>query len=155
MLRTAAGGQGNLLLNIGPTPDGSVPAQALERLLPVGKWLEKNGEAVYGKVERVDGRTDWMPLGSWTIKGNNAYFWCTRWPAGQLVIGGLQCKVERATFLATGQPLTFEQTGNRLVFNGLPSADPDPVTGVTVIKLECTSAPRQQLGAGYVLLEEI
>jgi alpha-L-fucosidase len=155
MLSTAAGGQGNLLLNIGPTPDGSVPHQASERLLPVGKWLEKNGEAVYGKVDRVTGRSDWMPLGSWTFKGNNAYFWCSRWPAGNLVIGGLQNKVKKASFLATGESIQFEQPGNRLIFKGLPAADPDPIAGVTVIKLECDSPPVQKLDRGCVLLEDL
>jgi alpha-L-fucosidase len=155
MLRTAAAGQGNLLLNIGPAPDGSVPPQASERLLPVGEWLKINGEAVYGKVDRADNRTEWMPLGSWTIKGNTAYFWCARWPAGNLAIGGLQCKVNRASFLVTDETISFEQSGNRLVFMGLPVADPDPIAGVTVIKLECDSPPGQKLGAGHVLLEEI
>ena len=153
MLRTAAGGQGNLLLNIGPAPDGSVPSQAYERLLPVGQWLAQNGEAVYGQVDRAE--MEWMPLGAWTVKGNCAYFWCTRWPAGNLAIGGLQVKVQKASFLANGQPIAFEQSGNRLVFHGLPAADPDPIAGVSVIKLECDAPPRQQLGAGHVLLEEI
>ncbi len=155
MLRTAAGGQGNLLLNIGPEPDGSVPPLAYERLAPVGKWLEQNSEAVYGGVDRADDRTDWMPLGSWTFKGKTAYFWCTRWPAGKLTIGGLRCKVQSASFLVSGEKIEFEQTGDRLVFKGLPVDDPDPITGVTVIKLECDSAPSQKLGAGCVLLEEI
>ncbi len=78
-----------------------------------------------------------------------------RKPAGKLAIGGLKCKVLKASFLASGQPIEFEQTGNRLVFKGLPEADPDPITGVTVLKLECDSAPRQELGAGYVLLDDI
>jgi hypothetical protein len=63
--------------------------------------------------------------------------------------------VLRASLLASGQPLQFEQTANRLVFKGLPVADPDPLTGVTVIKLECDGVPSQQLGAGHVLLDEI
>jgi alpha-L-fucosidase len=155
MLRTAAGGQGNLLLNIGPAPDGSAPPQAVERLEPVGRWLEQNGEAVYGQVGRAEGSMEWMPLGAWTVKNNTAYFWCTRWPAGQLAIGGLRCKVLRASFLATGQPAAFEQTGDRLVFKGLPVNDPDPELGITVLKLECDAPPRQELGAGHVLLQDI
>lgn len=39
---------GNLLLNIGLAADGSVPAPYAERLLGLGKWLDTNGEAVYG-----------------------------------------------------------------------------------------------------------
>ena len=48
MLNTVTSGGGNLLLNIGPTPDGSVPAEAVEPLTTVGKWLAENGKAVYG-----------------------------------------------------------------------------------------------------------
>jgi alpha-L-fucosidase len=152
MLRTASGGQGNLLLNIGPKPDGSVPPEATERLTLVGDWTDKNGEALYGEVDRADGRMEWMPTGAWTLKGNNAYYWCSRWPGQELVIGGLRTKVNRASFVADGTPITFEQTEDRLVLKNLPYPDPDPIAGVTVIKLECDGPPEQKLGAGVVLL---
>ncbi len=38
---------GNLLLNVGPKPDGTIPAEARERLLGLGDWLRVNGEAIY------------------------------------------------------------------------------------------------------------
>lgn len=152
MLRTAAGGQGNLLLNIGPKPDGSVPEEAFPRLAPVGKWLERNGEAVYGAVGRADGNLEWMPTGAWTVKGNTAYFWCTRWPGLELAIGGLTVKVKAASILATGQQVDFEQVGDRLVLKGLPKQNPDPNAGVTVLKLECDAPPQQVLGAGCVVI---
>jgi alpha-L-fucosidase len=44
----AAGRGANLLLNIGPKPDGTIPIEAAERLLDLGRWLETNGKAVYG-----------------------------------------------------------------------------------------------------------
>ena len=39
---------GNLLLNVGPQPDGQLPPQALERMKAMGAWLKVNGEAIYG-----------------------------------------------------------------------------------------------------------
>jgi alpha-L-fucosidase len=147
MLTRAAGGDGNLLLNIGPAPDGSVPPEATERLVPVGKWLRKNGEAVYGKVDRADGRMHWIPTGAWTLKGRTAYFWCSRWPGKELAIGGLKSKVKRATYLATGKPIRFRQKGDRFVMTGLPRKSPDRIAGVTVVKLDFSSPPRQVLGA--------
>jgi alpha-L-fucosidase len=39
---------GNFLLNIGPDPDGQLPAPAVERLQAMGRWMKVNGEAIYG-----------------------------------------------------------------------------------------------------------
>jgi alpha-L-fucosidase len=39
---------GNLLLNVGPQPDGQLPAEAVERMAAIGEWLAVNGEAIYG-----------------------------------------------------------------------------------------------------------
>ncbi len=152
MLRTAAGGQGNLLLNIGPAPDGSVPAEATERLTAVGRWTAQNGEALYGRVDRADGKMEWMPTGSWTLKGRTAYYWCNRWPGTELAIGGLRAKLLRASYLATGKAIAFEQTDDRLVLRGLPRANPDKIAGVCVLKLEFRSRPEQKLGCGCVVL---
>jgi len=152
MLRTAAGGEGNLLLNIGPAPDGSVPAEAVERLDAVGRWVAVNGDAMYGPTERVQDRMEWMATGQWTIKGNTAYYWCNRWPGGELVIGGLSPQVRSVSYLANGQPIAFEQQPDRLVLRNLPDRNPDAIVGVTVIKIDFAGPPRQTLGAGYVTL---
>lgn len=153
MLCTATAGQGNLLLNIGPAPDGSVPPEAVERLVPVGQWIARHGEALYGRVDRATrGVMEWLPTGKWTIKGNTAYFWCQRWPGKELAIGGLRVKVEKASYLATGEPIRFSQSGERLILQGLPEKSPDEIAGVCVIKLECDGPPRQVLGPGCVVL---
>lgn len=44
----AAGKDANLLMNIGPQPDGELPAVALERLAEVGEWMKVYGETIYG-----------------------------------------------------------------------------------------------------------
>jgi alpha-L-fucosidase len=152
MLNKASAGQGNLLLNIGPAPDGSIPPEAVERLEAVGRWIKQYGEALYGQVDRADGRMDWMPTGGWSIKGNTAYYWCSRWPGNELAIGGLLARVQRASLLATGQRIPFEQTENRLVLKGLPETNPDQIAGISVIRLECEAPPSQVLGAGCVVL---
>jgi len=153
MLRTATAGGGNLLLNIGPKPDGSAPEEAVERLESVGRWIDGNGEALYGQGDRIGGRLEGgMLTGRWTLKGNAAYYWCDRWPGGELAIGGLRTEVKRASYLASGEPIAFEQTENRLVLKGLPAKSPDTIAGVCVIKLEFDAPPRQVLGAGYVTL---
>jgi len=152
MLRQVTAGGGNLLLNVGPAPDGSVPPEATERLRPVGKWLARNGEAVYGKVDRTDGCFERSPLGRWTRKGNVGYFWCSRWPGREIALGGFRGKLKKASFLTTGQRIRFRQKGNRLVLTHLPKSSPDRLVGITVIKMVFASRPRQRLGAGCVLL---
>jgi len=151
MVRQVTAGGGNLLLNIGPAPDGSVPPEATERLVPVGKWLAKNGEAVYGQVDRADS-FEWGPLGQWTRKGKVGYLWVSRWPGREIALGGFRSKLRRASFLTTGKAINFSQKGNRLVLTGLPKSSPDKIAGVTVLKLEFASVPKQQLGAGCVVL---
>jgi alpha-L-fucosidase len=51
---------GNLLLNVGPAADGSVPWTQAERLLAAGWWLRTNGAAIYGSRpwSRPEGATD-------------------------------------------------------------------------------------------------
>ena len=65
-------GDGNLLLNISPRPDGSVDPAHAQRLVEVGDWLEKYGEAVYGT--RGGPVKNDTRFGGAVWKGNNVYF---------------------------------------------------------------------------------
>jgi alpha-L-fucosidase len=47
-LVACAGGGGNLLFNVGPTPEGIIEERQVGRLREMGAWLERNGEAIYG-----------------------------------------------------------------------------------------------------------
>ncbi|MBI5095980.1 MAG: alpha-L-fucosidase [Candidatus Hydrogenedentes bacterium] len=152
MLRQVSSEQGNLLLNIGPKPDGSVPELANERLSAVGKWIAKNGEAMYGAVDRCGGRFEWMNTGAYTLKKNSLYYWCSRWPGKELAIGGLKGSLRKVTRLDTGANVKFRQEKFRVLLQGLPENCPDKVAGVVVFKLDFASAPRQELGTGYVVL---
>jgi len=141
MLGTCANGGGNLLLNIGPAPDGSVPSEAVEPLTSVGRWLEQNGEAVYGKLIPC-GRFEGSGVCITSIKGNNAYMWNGIWPSqGDMYIGGFRGKLLGACILATGEPLDFTQEKFRIHLINLPKEAPDSITGVTVIKLTFEETP--------------
>ncbi len=50
---------GNLLLDVGPEADGTIPAVQMERLKALGAWLSQNGEAIYGTHpwKRAEGKT--------------------------------------------------------------------------------------------------
>jgi alpha-L-fucosidase len=44
----AAGGDGNVLLNVGPRPDGVIDPEQADRLKEIGSWLAQYGESIYG-----------------------------------------------------------------------------------------------------------
>lgn len=67
LVRAASKGS-NLLLNIGPQPNGEIPAAALERLKEMGNWLRLHGESVYGTTAGEE-----YPWGVSTRKGNTVY----------------------------------------------------------------------------------
>lgn len=59
LLVKTSGMGANLLLNIGPQPDGSLPATALQRLSEIGTWLRANGETIYGTLGSPWGPQSW------------------------------------------------------------------------------------------------
>ena len=148
MLREVAAGGGNLLLNIGPTPEGDVPEPCECVLREVGRWMEKYGHTIYDACEPM--QQEWSIVGAFTRRGSTAYYHVQRWPGRELAIGGLQNKVLAAR-LVGGPQVAFAQTGDRLVLHGLPEQAPDPLD--TVIELTVEGEPKQVLGAGCVLLE--
>jgi len=150
MLRTCCSGQGNLLLNIGPLPDGSVPKLAAERLRAVGRWLKTYGGVVYGKVDRTDKIVS--ALGNFSRKGRKYFFWCSRWPGRELAIGALTGRMEKARLYPNGPDLPFTQVRDRLVVSGLPEECPDKIAGVGIIEMTFRSPPRQVFSAGCVTI---
>ena len=66
----AAGKNGNLLMNIGPQPNGELPAISVERLREMGEWMKIYGETIYGTRGGVVEPRDW---GVTTQKGKTLY----------------------------------------------------------------------------------
>ena len=98
---------GNLLLNIGPRGDGSVPEESVSRLEVVGDWLKVNGEAIYGT-----GRTPYTEAdhvaGAITGKGNDIYVHMKSYPGSSVVIDGVG-QVEKANLLGTDIELSISR----------------------------------------------
>ncbi len=70
MLAKASGLGANLLLNIGPMPNGQIQPEFQERLAGVGEWLNTYGESIYGTKAGFIKPQDW---GCITQKGNKIY----------------------------------------------------------------------------------
>lgn len=70
LLVGAAGRNANLLLNIGPEPNGELPAEAVSRLKAVGEWMSQYGETIYGTR---GGEVEPHPWGVTTRKGNRLF----------------------------------------------------------------------------------
>jgi alpha-L-fucosidase len=149
MLRQVAAGGGNLLLNIGPTPEGNVPEPCEKALLEVGQWLREYGPSIYDAPDVCP--QEWLVTGAFTFKGSTAYFHCNRWPGKELAIGGLVNKVLSAK-LMNGPEVKFTQVRDRLVLTGLPEKAPNALS--TVIELQVEGTPRQVLGMGCEILED-
>ncbi len=119
---------GNLLLNLSPMSDGTIPEEQQKTLLGVGQWLDMNGEAIYGTHNWVK-FSDGQPRGGlnvhFTVKGDVLYAIIVgKWPAGSATINSLgsdQGKISKVSMLGVANPLTFEQSGSGLKVN-LPAS---------------------------------
>ena len=117
LVRTSGKGA-NLLLNIGPQPNGELPATALDRLKEMGEWLRANGESIYGTTA---GDLEEQPWGVTTRNGNALYLHILNLDSNTLELP-LSCKVKSATVL-NGNAVRFKKTktGVTLTFDEKPS----------------------------------
>ena len=127
---------GNLLLNVGPNPDGEIPAPLVERLRGIGAWLNANGESIYGTT-RSPFKT--LPVGKCTTKGNLLYLHLEKHPGAPVQLAGLQNTIKKVSFLRGGAALTFDNATKSIT---LPDALPDDI--MTTIVLELDAPPLVQ-----------
>jgi alpha-L-fucosidase len=131
---------GNFLLNVGPTAEGLIPPESVQRLEETGKWMEKNGESVYGTTRSPWRKHPWD--GRATVKGNTLYVHVFKWPESGLTIAGLKGEVAgvQAVDKAVGA-VKFEakKDGGATTLVLEKPASPDPID--TVIAVRFNAAP--------------
>jgi alpha-L-fucosidase len=137
-LATTSSRGGNYLLNVGPTSEGMIPPESVERLAEVGKWMKVNGESIYGTSANPIPYD--MPWGMITSKPGRLYLHVFHWPGKELVLYGLESKVQRARLLGSAAPVAFAQKEERQ--NGytsltlkLPEQAPDPNDSVIALEI--------------------
>ena len=124
---------GNLMLNIGPKADGTFPETSVACLKEVGKWLNVNGDAIYGTTY---GPIAPQPWGVTTLKPGKLFLHVTERPEnGVLLVPGVDAKVKSVAFLADKKTLTWDLSNKRLTVK-LPNELPDKVNTVLVVEYE-------------------
>ena len=114
---------GNFLLDVGPTPEGTIQPEFVERLQAIGKWMKVNGDSIYGTTY---GPLQGLQFGKTTAKGKTIYLHVLDWPSKpELVLPALTAHVTGITVLATGQKVRFQQAKGGVTI-AVPVQPPDP-----------------------------
>ncbi|MEY2432783.1 MAG: alpha-L-fucosidase [Acidimicrobiaceae bacterium] len=121
---------GNLLLNVGPAGDGTIPLVQAERVLGLGWWLRTNGDAIYGSRpwHRTDGATaDGLPV-RYTVTGDALNAIVLGTPSGNtVVLPDVEVKDDATVeLLGQGAPLVWRRasTGVEVELRGRPPTGP-------------------------------
>lgn len=124
-----AGGDGNLLFNVGPMPDGRIEPRQVERLREMGAWLGKYGETVYATRGGP-----WKPtkaLAS-TRRDNTIFVHVFRWEGDAVTLPGIPRKIT-ASSVMTGGRVQCDQTADRVILT-VPAADHRDID--TIVRLD-------------------
>ena len=133
---------GNLLLNVGPDARGRIPNESVNILENIGRWMDKNGESIYGCGYGEIGKPE---LGRYTRNGNKIYFHIMENSVGPMPLVGIpKDKIEKIRMLADGSEVKngnedwrtkhFEDVTFLLVPNS-PEL-PDPISTVVEVTLK-------------------
>ncbi len=128
----SAGGDGNLLFNVGPMPDGRIEPLQVERCSSDLKWLQDYGYTIYGTRGGPLKPTDW---GVTTRKGKTIYLHILKWTGNnpKITIPDLGMEIKNCRLAKGGKiKLTREPVGYMIEFS---KQDLQPIN--TIVELEC------------------
>ncbi len=125
----AAGGDGNMLLNVGPTPEGEIAPEQANRIKEMGGWLHQYGESIYGTRGGP-----WKPTSQLvsTRKGDCVYLHVLNFGDGTITLPALPKKTVSASLL-TGGKVAMRQSQEGVSFT-VAKADQQLID--TIIKLK-------------------
>ena len=131
---------GNLLLNVGPMPDGTIPELQKEVLLGIGQWLEINGEGIYGTHpwERAEGNTlDNLEI-RFTHKNESLYIHLLNNPIGKMlkILALIIPQNSQIKLLGNKDQLIWQQDQEDLIINVPENLIESPVYVFKVISNE-------------------
>ena len=126
----AAGRDANLLLNIGPRPDGTIQPEAVERLKAIGEWMKTYGTSIYDTRGGPIAPREW---GVTTQRGDTVFVHVLDWPDRALAIPSFGRRVSSATMLDGGARVGVAQADSSITLT-LPAGAvtaPDRVVVLT------------------------
>ena len=134
---------GNLLLDVGPREDGTIPSEQVERLEGLGAWIARHDQAVYGTVAGLPSGHHYGPS-TLSADGRTVYLVCFDAPRENVSLRGVRNKIQRVTVLGTGTELQHHRDEGIDDIPGVtwitapPAPDIDPHATVLAIELEGT-----------------
>ena len=144
LLSSAACGDGNMLLNIAPLPDGSIREEEVDILRGVAPWMKQYGEAIYNTRGGPWRNGEW---GGATHRGNVVYVHVYEWPHGgdTLKLKPLNETITKAETL-TGGSVAFTQNDNGVDFTLAKNHQQSPITLIK-LTLDCPVTVIQDVSA--------
>lgn len=103
---------GNLLLDIGPKADGTIPKEQVDILKGLGRWTNKHKEAIYGTIAGIP-HNHFYGATALNKEKNILYLYVPHKPNGQLVIKGLKNKINRIWIVGEGTKLKHKVVGKQ------------------------------------------
>lgn len=113
---------GNLLLNIGPAADGTIPVIMQQRLKDIGDWLQVNGEAIYGSTAWSGAAKNTSKQIAFTQKQTNLYAIAKEW-VNEFEIKDIPEGVKSVSLLGYSGKVVFKQKGNTVIIKA-PAINP-------------------------------
>lgn len=140
LIRTA-GGDGNLLFNVGPMPDGRIEPRQVERLKEMGQWLKKYGESVYGTRGGPFKPDLW---GASTYKNKTVYLHILQWRGDSVKLAPIPAKIVKSSVL-TGGKAKLKQT-NEYIEITLPLGRRDEIDTIVALTLDKPASQIKDVG---------
>lgn len=109
---------GNLLLDIGMKPDGTIPAEQYERLIALGDWINTHKQAVYATQAGLPYGHFFGPS-TLSEDQKKIYLYLFDTPRDYIQLKGIQNKIVSVKVLGTGENLSFVRNGGA-VWNNIP-----------------------------------
>ena len=128
----AAGANANLLLNVGPMPNGEIQPEFVSRLREMGVWLGKYGESIYGTR---GGPLDPEPWGVTTQRANTVYVHVLDWATPLLALPELPGRIQSARVLRTEESTSWDDFQGAVILR-LPDRPEAVIDEVIALEIE-------------------